>query len=326
VLGALLERAPWEKIFVLCLEVQRQRSNDATCGQHRDGIWWPSIRQRITIFPAEKIDEQFAPQLQLILGNRSSRDQTHAARTMLSHLWLIDQASRQGLSSVLIIEADIREALLHHHRRSVQQSLRLAEQIATSLNVEPWSVFRLGALFSDFTRVAPATGNASIATGRKYCAPQCQCQPWAAHILQGAEGIRICTVGPGSLAANGSAEQLMHSLSQMGTFCRGRSSEGYAVHRSAFPTFSRTLRWYLRWSPPRPQAGRHQLPATASGLSKGRIAPQQPPLPFVDDWLPATLANTYVLPNLVTQRGNSGKSRGTQAMESSEAFRRRCTT
>ena len=299
----LIERAPWKHIYVLCVEKQRI-SSDATCEQHRGDIWWPSIRKRVHIYSAEQLDAHFATTLSTLLGNRTTRDSLHAARTMLSHLWLVNHAARKNISSVLIVEADIREALMHQPRRSVAQSERLAGQIASSLESEPWSVFRLGALFSDYRARA---GRANSSSGSSRCAPQCQCEHWGRTTLNGNQGLRTCTVASGS-AGNSSDSPL-----QLGTYCRGRSSEGYAVHSRAFAVFSRTLRWYLDWSP-------------ASGDGSAASANRHLAVPYIDDWLPAVHANTYVLPNIVTQKGNTAASRGVRAMESAADFQRHCAT
>ena len=288
----LMERA-WERIFVLCTETRRQR-RDITCAQHREGIWWPSIRKQVTLFSAEWLDAQHRATLSAILGNRSTRGQTHAARTLLSHLWLVSKAARDNLTSVLIIEADVREALMFQRGRNALQTESIASNITASLASESWSVFRLSALFSDFLHMPTAAAAANGTFGR--CVSRCHCRPWAARSVS-SDRLSMCTITPRA----GVNVSKPPTIPFLGAWCRARSTEAYAVHRKAFPVFTTALQWYLEV---------RRVPA-------GHV-------PFIDDWLPSALPNTYVTPSLVTQRGNSIASRGIVAMESADKFRRHC--
>ena len=307
-LGALLNRGICDRIFVLCLEEQR-RKGDATCNDHRRNIWWPSIQQRVTVFPAHNVDHAYAHVLNFSLGARDvqSKKAKTKLRTFLSHLWLVNEAARQNLRSVLIVEADVRQAYMFHPYRSTSQINLLAGRLATALSTVQWSVLRLSAFFADPLVDWPKNAT----THDEICKPQCVCRPWAPGALVQDDTLSLCTVAAGPAAAT---ESRLPRTAEMWPFCRAWGSEGYMVHASAFPRFQSTYRWFLD----QPALG------DASWIAHKSVRGHGSDVPFVDDWLPAVFPNTYVIPSLVTQRGNSRSSRGVQSMRSVHGFRKPC--
>jgi hypothetical protein len=249
----------FERTLVLC--------HGKGCSRHL-GDYWPASMS-VEAFDAQDLDRRLArghgPAVAALLGldgedaGRPAVAAQRAARTLLAHFELVRVAAERRLSSVLILEDDVRPlgalSMLHRHE---------VEALRTRL-LQPWSVVRAGGLYRSFQpwyRKEPGS-----------CTPACRCVA-----IKGVAS-RLCEVRAPPASANG-------TLLAKADFCEVRDTIAYAVSASAYPTFLRareTALAALRQASQAPERGNASfgLPLDAFGAPLG--------LPWVDIWLPAAL-------------------------------------
>ncbi len=266
----------------------------------------------------------------------------HRVRTLFSHLELVRTAHLRNLSSVFVIEADVRPLGGRRELRPPQLAA-----LAARLRSRRWSVLRAAGQYHDYS--------SSYRREPKACPRFCRCEP-----VPGLEG-RVCEIAAAShaaapdaaaaaprprrrhageppRAAEATAEAVslatVPSLSER-EFCDVRDTTAYAVSAAAFPTFLQARERALRaareafarhlsstspsTSPNAPSASASfgRLPNSSFGLPTDRhFSPEG--LPWIDLWLPSALDALHVLPSLAVQHVKQ------HSADSSDKFARAC--
>ena len=294
-LAALL--ALFDATFVLCAGAGTERDN---CARHRGASYWPASLS-VDTFEGPRLDAQIIAHhgeaIKWVLGQTRAdptltrkgddlhlKGARHRIRTLLAHLELVRIASRRGLQSVFILEADVRPL-------GGTRSLRPDELMAlgTWLRHGAWQVVRASGLYRDFS--------SSYRKPPSVCPRACKCKP----VIPGAER-RVCeTAAP--IAADDGTAPLMNSSRAAGAICDVRDTVAYGVSAAAFPTFLRARARALATIQSVYQAhDRGRLPLTNSSFGlevDGYGAPVG--LPWIDIWLPAAFRSLHLLPSMAVQ-------------------------
>ena len=312
-LGRFLET--WEHIFVLCYRDSCPVHSPAG-GVDGRRMWWPEVQDRVSVFDAADLDRQNIEVIRWAgcdLPNRSAgrsgdpatqdpciftrraggadwrRTSKHRLQALLAHLTLVDFAAKRNLSNVLILEADAVQSLaVEELSRDPELAFRVARRMGRAFDTQPWSVARLSGMFYS-KEFAPATpGSLHGRRHRRLCSRKCSCQRWDGSSLVDsiASLPRMCKVP----AAPSPSDRIMPMVDALHTWCDVRDTAAYAVHRSAFATFSAYLK---------------RLRSLPSWLQNNAID-----IPAIDNWLPHTFPCIYILPTLVTQPSFANDSQG----------------
>ena len=312
-LGRFLET--WERIFVLCYRDSCPVHSPAGAADGRR-MWWPELQDRISVFDAADLDRQNIEVVRWAgcdLPNRSAgrsgdpatqdpcvftrraggadwrRTSKHRLLALLAHLTLVDIAAKRNLSSVLILEADAVQSLaVEELSRDPELAFRVARRMGRAFATQAWSVARLSGMFYSKEFAPAAPGSLHGRRHRRLCSRKCSCQRWdgSSSVDSIASLPRMCMVP----AAPSPADRIMPMLEALHTWCDVRDTAAYAVHRSAFATFSAYLK---------------RLRSLPSWLQNNAID-----LPAIDNWLPHTFPCIYILPTLVTQPSFANDSQG----------------
>lgn len=312
-LGRFLET--WERIFVLCYRDSCPVHSPAGAADGRR-MWWPEVQDRVSVFDAADLDRQNIEVVRWAgcdLPNRSAgrsgdpatqdpciftrrgggadwrRTSKHRLLALLAHLTLVDFAAKRNLSNVLILEADAVQSLaVEELSRDPELALRVARRMGRAFDAQPWSVARLSGMFYSKEFAPAAPGGLHGRRHRRQCSRKCSCQRWEGSSLVDsiASLPRMCQVP----AAPSPSDRIMPMVDALHTWCDVRDTAAYAVHRSAFATFSAYLK---------------RLRSLPSWLQNNAID-----IPAIDNWLPHTLPCIYILPTLVTQPSFANDSQG----------------
>ena len=234
---------------------------------------------RMDVYEASELDRVLhveISELERIFGARQAK----AVRAFFAHRELVRIASQRNLTSVLIVEDDVRplggiSALGDRERRALSRRLE-----------HPWSVVRATGLYR-------SQGGSSGRRRAISCSDECRCVavPGAAK--------HVCEV------AAPRARQDTHGI-QRG-FCQVRDTTVYAVSAAAYPTFLRAherAKAALERLLVRNQSGGA---GSARGMSYARDDFDAPVgIPWFDIWLPATLDAIHILPSLAVQQTKQG--------------------
>ncbi|KAL1523307.1 hypothetical protein AB1Y20_018253 [Prymnesium parvum] len=309
-LGQLV--SAWDRIFVLCYA--------ATCAVHTaagaaDGrrVWWPAVQPRVDVFDAAELDRRHAAVVRWAgceLSGRPAgrsgapavaepcafahrlggadwrRTSKHRLLALLAHLALVREAAARNLSSVLVVEADLVQAIaVEELFAEADAAARVARHVGHALAARRWGVVRLSAMF--YSKEYLPGGRRR--RGVRQCTNKCRCTPW-----EGAAGVdaplRICKVA----AAPQPEDTISRMLQKLHEWCDVRDTAAYAVHASAYAKFDA---YYSR------------LLARPQWL-KGNAAE----VPAIDNWLPHAIDCLYVLPTLVSQPSMANSSQGATAL------------
>ncbi len=318
-LGRFLET--WEHIFVLCYRDSCPVHTPAGAPDGRR-MWWPEVQRRVVVFDAADIDQRHIEIVRWAgcdLPNRTAgrsgdpaslepcvfsrraggadwrRTSKHRLLALLAHLYLVDHAATLHLPNVLILEADLVQSLAVEElsRGDPEHASRVARRMGRAFATQPWSVARLSGMFysKEFAPAAPG-GLRSRGHHRRLCSRKCSCRTWAgsASVHAIASLPRMCEVA----AAPSPSDRIVPMLDALHSWCDVRDTAAYAVHRSAFGSFSAFLR---------------RLRALPEWLRNNAID-----VPAIDNWLPHTFPCVYVLPTLITQPSFANASQGTTNM------------
>ena len=320
-LGHLIETT-FERIFVLCF--------DETCLPHEHtgahALWWPSIRDRITVFNGRDLDRKNAdlfhffgctatrcPQsearLRLATGGRAEiakwrKGSRHRVASLLSHLSMVEHAAQLNLTNVLILEADfVRAALSETHLAcsgvNSSVSLLAAQKMHDALKTHDWEILR----FSMSINPIPTMKTAKNTT---VCTRHCLCRDWEGnrHVEAAMSYPKMCVVRASANASfNASFMPPLLHWSQA-PMCDLRDSSAYAVHSSAFSAFVTFLRQLRRFP--------------------GALRNETADIPHVDIWLPNYFDNLMILPQLVAQQSRFLSGAGMGAQRSGLKYERCC--
>jgi len=303
-LGRFLET--WERVFVLCY---RDSCPVHSPGGAADGrrMWWPEMQRRVVVFDAADLDRQHvevvrwagcdlpnrtagrsgdAASLEPCVFNRRAGGadwrltSKHRLLALLAHLALVEFAAKLNLSSVLVLESDVVQSLaVEELSQDPELALRVARQMGKAFATHKWSVARFSGMFYSKEFAPAAPGGLHSRHHRRLCSRKCSCRRWvgSAMVDSVAPLPRMCKVA----AALRPSDRIMPMLDALDSWCDVRDTAAYAVHRSAFATFSAYLQ---------------RLRALPTWLHHNAID-----VPAIDNWLPHTFACIYVLPTLVTQ-------------------------
>ena len=320
-LGRILEAH--EHIFVLCYR-ESCRVHTASGDAHGRRMWWPSAQRRVVVFDASQLDVEHQSILKWAgcdLPGRNAgrsgevatvepctlpnagggadwrRTSKHRLAALLAHLNLISTAAKRNLSSVVILEADAVPTLavqrLSGNRSHAQ---RVAQRMKRALASRPWKVLRLSGMFYTQEYAPPSLIKAAKAVStkgvRRSCSAQCTCSWWSGSALTEAIApeMRLCQTMP----ATTPSDTIVPMIAMLDTWCDVRDTAAYAVHRSAYATFTGYL---------------ERLRALPAWLQNGALD-----VPAIDNWIPHALPCLYVLPTLVTQPSTANDSQGATAV------------
>jgi hypothetical protein len=259
------------------------------------------------IFDHEKLNRALAkivgPVIARALGIDSSqtvepilqRNHLEAARHrvlgLLAHLQLASIAAAEGLTHVLILEADVRPVVSRALTRK-----QLIE-LAANLNTHKWSVLRPTGYFYDFHyNRYPPRGE------RRPCPSECACSPVGACS-------RLCEVKAPPLLH----DEIHFDAPDYKRRCNVKNLEAYAIHSRTFPVWlamrTRTLAalYNTRFIPAVLAVQHTRRPSTwnvtavmQQGFGDANV------WPWNDIWLPARFDTLFVLPQLVLQQVKQG--------------------
>ena len=312
-LGRFLET--WEHIFVLCYRESCPVHSPAGAADGRR-MWWPQVQHRVSVFDAADLDRQNIEVIKWAgcnLPNRSAgrsgdpakedacvftrraggadwrRTSKHRLQALLAHLTLVDFAAQRNLSNVLILEADAVQSLaVEELSRDPELAIHVARRMGQAFATQPWSIARFSGMFYSKEYAPAAPGGLHGRRHERTCSRKCSCQRWdGSSLVNSAASLpRMCKVP----AAPSPSDRIMPMLEALHTWCDVRDTAAYAVHRSAFATFSAYLK---------------RLRSLPSWLQNNAID-----VPAIDNWLPHTFPCIYVLPTLVTQPSFANDSQG----------------
>lgn len=212
------------------------------------GAWPEELRHKIVVQDGFETDQMYSKVLDRI-------GKAHGLKAFLSHMVAIEFAHNLNLTSVLVIEDDLVESETVSSLTK-SEKIQLVDRLDAALASTPWEGLKFTANYMRSYEPLTNTGT---------CKAPCHCKDQVA-LMSHPQRVTMCRT---SKKQNGSKP------------CSNGNSAGYAVHKSAFPTWLKAL-----------DAARSGKVNDSSLMAVGC---------HIDHWLPAAMDLWNVLPLLGVQ-------------------------